>query len=153
MKEFDYHEIPKVDEKQIYELYDECMKWLPSKDFFIPFSQDDLDNMFNRDFGINIGAYDGKKLVGMATLYFDQDELKPMKERLKVTNKKMCELGNYLVAKDYRGQGIIKTLQDKLIELGKQMKCNYVISTAHPENLGSVKTLLKELKIADTYEY
>jgi len=154
MAKYNFKEIPSSDKNQIQTLSDECMSCLERKEFFIPLSQMDVDNLFNKDYGINIGAYHDNTLVGMATLYVDQNERSFTRNHLSLSNKeKICQLGNYLVSKDHRGQGIIRTLQTKLIDLAKGMKFDYAVATAHPQNLASVNTLLKELDIVDTIDY
>lgn len=90
-----------------------------------------------------IGAYDGEKLVGMAQLYVSQEMLKEFKKEFKLEEYKVCELGGNLVLPEYRGLGITTTLQAMEIELAEGLGFDYIISMAHPNNVGSCKTLEK----------
>ena len=56
---------------------------------------------------------------------------------------KICELGGNLVLPEYRGRGITTKLQTMLLEMAKTKDFDYIISMAHPENIGSLKTLEK----------
>jgi RimJ/RimL family protein N-acetyltransferase len=90
-----------------------------------------------------IGCYDGNKLVGMAQLYLNQNMLKEFKEVLDISNYRVCELGGNLVLPEYRGKGITTVLQTILYYLAKDLKFDYIMSMAHPDNKSSLKTLEK----------
>ena len=84
---------------------------------------------------------DGEKLVGMAQLYVSQDMLADFKEEFGLTEFKVCELGGNLVLPEYRGNGITTKLQTMELQLAKDLGFDYIISMAHPDNIGSCKTL------------
>jgi len=146
----EFHEILRTERKQVEKLEKDIIDELQTKEFFIPLSEQDFENLFNRNYAINIGAYDNEKLIAMATLYIDQDELCFLRETAKIDGR-VCELGNYLVSSEYRGQGIAKELQDRLIDLARKSRFDYVLSTVHPENVSSLKTLSKELDVLKTF--
>ena len=54
---------------------------------------------------------------------------------------KVCELGGNLVLPEYRGNGITTKLQTIELNLAKELGFDYIISMAHPNNIGSCKTL------------
>ncbi len=87
------------------------------------------------------GAYDGDNLVVMAQLYVSQDMLKDFKEEFQLTEYKVCELGGNLVLPEYRGRGITTKLQTIEMQLAKDLGFDYIIPMAHPDNIGSCKTL------------
>lgn len=79
----------------------------------------------------------------MAQLYVSQDMLADFKKEFGLENYLVCELGGNLVLAEYRGNGITTTLQKMEIELAKKLGFDYIISMAHPDNIGSCKTLEK----------
>lgn len=89
------------------------------------------------------GAYDGDKLVGIAQLYVSQDMLADFKAEFDFTEFKVCELGGNLVLPEYRGNGITTKLQTMELQFAKELGFDYIISMAHPNNIGSCKTLEK----------
>ena len=89
------------------------------------------------------GAYDGDKLVCMAQLYISQEMFSDFKKEFDLENYNVCELGGNLVLSEYRGNGITTKLQTIELELAKQLGFDYVISMAHPKNVGSQKILEK----------
>lgn len=80
---------------------------------------------------------------GMAQLYVSQDMLRDFKKEFKLENYTVCELGGNLVLPEYRGNGITTKLQTVELELARKLGFDYIISMAHPDNVGSCKTLEK----------
>lgn len=137
-----YKKIEENDKEQLFKLIDIVLSGLPDKAHFIPYEQWELDSMFDEEnYAPLYGAYDGQKLVGMAQLYVSQDMLADFKEEFGLTEYKVCELGGNLVLPEYRGKGITTKLQTMEKELAKQLGFDYIISMAHPDNIGSCKTL------------
>lgn len=58
-----------------------------------------------------------------------------------MTEYKVCELGGNLILLKYRGQGITTRLQKIELNLAKDLGFDYIISMAHPNNVGICKTL------------
>ncbi len=136
-----YREI-KTDEKiQLQELMDIVLKNLERKEFFMPFTEEELEDMFNRDKIITYGAWDEEKLVGMAQLYLDEAYTAEIKEILNMSNNKIAEFGGYLVLEEYRNKGIMKHLEDILISKLKEMDYEYAVITVHPDNIASNKAI------------
>lgn len=82
-------------------------------------------------------------LYGMAQLYVSQNMLADFKKEFGLENYTVCELGGNLVLPEYRGNGITTKLQTIELELAKKLGFDYIISMAHPDNIGSCKTLQK----------
>ena len=135
------------------------MNSLPDQAHFIPYEQWEFDSMFDEvNYAPLYGAYDGDKLVGMAQLYVSQDMLNDFKDEFELSQYKVCELGGNLVLPEYRGNGITTKLQTMLIELAKNLDFDYIISMAHPDNIGSCTTLerigldfVKETKLSNGF--
>ena len=137
-----YKKIEEKDKEQLFKLIDIVLNGLPNQAHFIPYEQWELDSMFDDvNYAPLYGAYDGDKLVGMAQLYVSQDMLKDFKEEFQLTEYKVCELGGNLVLPEYRGRGITTKLQTIEMQLAKDLGFDYIISMAHPDNIGSCKTL------------
>lgn len=137
-----YKKIEEKDKEQLFKLINIVLSGLPDQAHFIPYEQWEFDSMFDEvNYAPLYGAYDGDKLVGMAQLYVSQDMLKDFKEEFNLSEYKVCELGGNLVLPEYRGQGITTKLQLMEMDLAKELGFDYIISMAHPENIGSCKTL------------
>lgn len=68
----EYRKINIEEEQQFRNLGDVVIKGLERKEFFIPFTEEKLKDIFNNDKVIIYGAYDGQELIGTAQLYFDE---------------------------------------------------------------------------------
>lgn len=136
-----YKKIEEKDKEQLFDLIDVVLSGLPDQAHFIPYEQWELDSMFDESYAPLYGAYDGNKLVGMAQLYVSQDMLKDFKDEFGLSDYKVCELGGNLVLPEYRGLGITTKLQTMEMNLAKELGFDYIISMAHPNNIGSCKTL------------
>lgn len=134
-----YREIKIEEKQQLKELINSVLKKLERKEFFIPFTEQEIEDMFNKEKVITYGAYDENKLVGTAQLFLDEKYITEIKEILNMKNDKIAELGGYLVSEEYRNNGIIKHLEDILILKLKDMKYEYAVITVHPDNIASNK--------------
>ncbi len=137
-----YKKIEEKDKEQLFKLIENVLEGLDNQEYFIPYEQWELDSMFDEEnYAPLYGAYDGEKLAGMAQLYVSQDMLADFKKEFNLEKYTVCELGGNLVLPEYRGNGITTKLQTMELELAKQLGFDYIISMAHPDNVGSCKTL------------
>ena len=138
-----YKKIEERDKEQLFKLIDVVLSNLEDSSYFIPYEQWEYDSMFDESYAPLYGAYDGEKLVGMAQLYVSQTMLKDFKSEFGLDEYTVCELGGNLVLPEYRGRGITTKLQKIQLELARNLGFDYIISMAHPNNIGSCKTLEK----------
>lgn len=137
-----YKKIETKDKEQLFKLIDTVLGGLENQEYFIPYEQWELESMYDeKNYAPLYGAYDGDKLVGMAQLYVSQDMLEDFKKEFELEKYTVCELGGNLVLPEYRGNGITTKLQTIELDLAKKLGFDYIISMAHPDNIGSCKTL------------
>ena len=135
--------IPKEDEGQLRKLITDVMNSLEREDFFIPYDEQEIQELFNEDIALLLGAYDGNKLVAMAQLYIDPKMLIEVKTILGIEDKLVCELGGNMVLPEYRGNNLMYKMQSILYEKSKSMGFEYITSMAHPDNIASCKSIQK----------
>lgn len=135
----EYKKLSKENKDQWVKLMDTVLANLERKEFFIPFTEDEVKELFLENNAITYGAYDGEKMVGTAQLYLNEAYVKEIKEALDLQKNKVIELGGYLVLEEYRNQGIMKKLEMLLLEEVKKLDCEYLVITVHPENISSNK--------------
>ena len=137
-----YKKIEEKDKDQLFTLIETVLGGLEDKEYFIPYEQWEYDSMFDeKNYAPLYGAYDGDKLAGMAQLYVSQEMLADFKKEFGLEEYQVCELGGNLVLPEYRGNGITTKLQTLELNLAKELGFDYIISMAHPNNIGSCKTL------------
>lgn len=132
-----YKEIDKKDKEKLMKLTDTVLECLEKPEFFISFTDEDIKIMFDKDKAITYGVYDSEELVATAQLYLQEEYVKEVKKILGIEDKKVSELGGYLVLPEYRNQGIMRKLQSILESEAKKTGCEYAVITAHPENAPS----------------
>lgn len=142
MNIIEYKNIPNADNPKVVELFDEMLRSLSRPEFFYR-SNEDRERLFDETYQLHIGAYDGEKLVGMASLFVDQNGMAEYRRITGVASDRICEFGNYIVLPEYRSRGIIGTLQNEILKLARELKFEYAVAAAHPENFASVKVLSK----------
>lgn len=139
-----YKKVEEKDKEQLFKLIEIVLGGLEDPEYFIPYEHWEYDSMFDEEnYAPLYGAYDGEKLVGMAQLYVSQEMLADFKKEFGLEEYSVCELGGNLVLPEYRGLGITTKLQTIELELAKKLEFDYIISMAHPDNIGSCKTLEK----------
>lgn len=137
-----YKKIEEKDKEQLFKLIETVLGGLENPEYFIPYEQWEYESMFDEEnYAPLYGAFDGEKLAGMAQLYVSQDMLADFKKEFELEEFSVCELGGNLVLPEYRGLGITTKLQTIELELAKNLGFDYIISMAHPDNIGSCKTL------------
>ena len=140
---FEFKEIEKKDEKQLMNLIKTVLDNLEKEEYFIPYEKWELESMFDKTYAPLYGAYDNEKLVAMTQLYIREDFLEEYINILDLKGNRVCELGGNLVLPEYRGKGLITELMKLQSNLAKEMKFDYIILMAHPDNIASKKSLEK----------
>ena len=125
--------------ESLVNLIDKVLQNLERKEFFIPFTTEEIDMMFDDSKVIVYGAYDNNKLVGTAQLYLSENYVEEIKQILSLDSNSVAELGGALVLEEYRNKGIMKELSKRLIEEAKNKSIEYIVITVHPENIASNK--------------
>lgn len=136
-----YRKINIKEKKELKNLINTVINNLERKEFFIPFTDKEIDIMFDETKAVIYGAYDNDKLIGTAQLYFSDNFVKEIKDILNL-NEKVAELGGAVVLKEYRNKGIIKNINQILIKEAKEKGYKYLTVTVHPENIPSNKAIL-----------
>lgn len=153
----EYRKIDVTEKDNLENLINIVLGGLERKEFFIPFTEEEIDMMFDSSIAITYGAYDNNKLVGTAQLYLSENYVNEIKEILELKNSKIAELGGALVLEEYRNKGIIKNLLSILIKEAENKKYDYLVATVHPENIASNKAVLstnaKIVKTVNLGEY
>ena len=136
----EYRKINIEEKENLRKLIEKVLNNLERKEFFIPFTEEEIDMMFDDSKVITYGAYNDNTLIGTAQLYLSENYVDEIKEILNLKNVSVAELGGALVLEEYRNKGIMKELSKILIEEAKKEKYQYIVITVHPENIASNKT-------------
>ena len=134
-----YRRIDIDNKENLIELIKIVLNHLERKEFFIPFTDEEIEAMFDSEKTIIYGAFENDKLVGTAQLYLQESYVENIKELIDLKDNKVVELGGYLVLPEYRNKGIMKALESILIDKAKEKGYEYIVITIHPDNIPSNK--------------
>ena len=135
----EYKKIDITHKQDLTKLIEEVLSKLERKEFFIPFTEDEIDGMFDPEKTIIYGAFDDDKIVGTAQLYLQESYVKDIKEIIDLNDNKVVELGGYLVLEEYRNKGIMKKLETILVDEAINNGYEFIVITIHPDNVPSNK--------------
>lgn len=89
----EYRKITVEDKENVINLIKEVLNNLERKEFFMPFTEEELEDICNQEKIITYGAYDDDKIIGMVQLYIDQSATSEIKELINLKSNKVAELG------------------------------------------------------------
>ena len=112
--------------------------------WFMPFSKENLVNTFRDNSSLTVcGAVVDNKLACVSVFDKDESEWSELCDAVGIKSKKVAELGGSMTLPEYRGQGLMQKVNLALIEIAKEQGLEYLVATAHPDNIASNKSLAK----------
>jgi ribosomal protein S18 acetylase RimI-like enzyme len=138
----EYKKINASEKKELTELVYTIQEGLERKEFFVPFSDNEIDLMFDESKTITYGAYINNKLIGTGQFYLGDEFVDEIKAALDIEDAMTGEFGGVLVLPEYRGNGIMKQLASILLNEAKKRNYSFIVSVAHPENIASNKSIV-----------
>ncbi|MCX4365545.1 MAG: GNAT family N-acetyltransferase [Bacilli bacterium] len=144
MNSFVYKRISKEDDMQVRDLIKRVYKNIENKDFFILWTEEQMDRFFDENYSILFGAYDANKLIAMVQIFMPPEVESEYYDILDIKKPdSMCELGGFLVYEEYRQKGIMSELSKAAMDYFSTLNYEYIISTIHPNNIASRKVVSK----------
>ncbi|MBQ7036178.1 MAG: GNAT family N-acetyltransferase [Clostridia bacterium] len=126
-------------------LTQEVLGCLPNPDWFMPLSDELLKTMFLPESTFVVhGCFVDGELAGVSlydTCYEEIEEV--AKAAGAPLTKKGAELGISMVLPKFRGQNMMYKLNSSLVEAAKEKGFDYLLATAHPDNLPSNASIRK----------
>lgn len=118
---------------------------LVHKDWFMPLPDEIIRTLFEPDSAFVVyGCEVDGVLAGVSLLDHTEEEFAPLAKEAGVSpSMKGAELGVSMVLPAYRGQNLMLKIDSALIEVAKEEGLDYVVATAHPDNIASNKSLQK----------
>ena len=113
--------------------------------WFMPFSEENMQHTFDEGNTLVVyGAFVDNVLGAISLFDTNVEEFKELSLIAGVSpDKKGAELGGSMVLPDFRGQNLMLDVNNKLIEVAKDMGIQYFVATAHPDNVASNRSLQK----------
>lgn len=113
------------------------------KEKLIVISNEEIEHIFENPSAIVYGAVENGKLLAISGLFFDESDYFEIMELLNIKNKKVAEIAECMVLPEARGNNLMFKINQMLIIEAQKLGFEYVIATAHPENISSKHSLEK----------
>ena len=118
-------------------------KTLTNSSWFMPFSEENLAKAFDDCSTFTVyGAVEDGRVVALSLLDSDEGEWGELADALKISGK-IVELGGSMVLPEARGRNLMYEINLALLDRARHEKIDYVVATAHPDNLASNRSLQK----------
>lgn len=115
---------------------------LPREDFLIPMTPEEYEDTFvDGTADIVYGVFDGERLIATSGLLHDVRAYKAQLEVHDVLKHKCAEIGECMVLPEYRGRAYMLKLNTLLKNEAVRMGIEYMLATAHPDNVASNSSL------------
>ena len=98
----EYRKIDISEKQELSELIYTVQAGLERKEFFVSFSDKEIEAMFDENNAVTYGAYANGKLVGTAQFYLGDEFVDEIKAALGVKETLAGEFGGVLVLPEYR---------------------------------------------------
>lgn len=121
------------------------LKTLTNTEWYIPMSEYNAQHIFDDGSTIVVyGAIIDGVLAGVTLIDLDKAEYSDLCDAIGIPeDKKGGELGACMVLPDYRGQNLMYLMNTELIKAAHEMGLDYLVASAHPDNIASNSSLRK----------
>ncbi len=117
---------------------------LQNREWYIPMSQENMQNALENDMFTVVGALKDGVLAGVSLIDRTPEEFCDLVDVAGADkNKKGAELGACMVLPDFRGNNLMYLMNTELVKLAKQSGIEYLVASAHPDNIASNSSLKK----------
>ena len=138
--------------EQLKDLISVTVQNLEKPEWLITLSDKEIENIFSNPKAIIYGAVEGEKLLAISGLFFDETDYQDIMKLLNIENNKVVEIAECMTHPTARGNNLMLQINSILIQKAKQLGFEYIIATAHPDNIASNKSLQK-LKMTSDVQF
>ena len=118
---------------------------LTNQAWFMPFSEENAKNTFSPQSTLVVyGIFVDGVLAAISLFDTCKEEYFELAKACNVPDdKKGAELGGSMVLPQYRGRNLMLKVNQKLVEVAKEMGFDYFVATVHPDNKASHHSVTK----------
>ena len=116
---------------------------LQNPEWLIALTDIEIDNIFDNNQVILYGAIENDVLLSISGLFFDKSDFLDIVKLLGIENKKVAEIAECMTFPEYRGNNYMLKINQVLLKKAKELGIEYLIATAHPDNIASNTSLSK----------
>ena len=128
---------------QLKDLIQITVKNLEKPEWLITLSDEEIENIFDNPKVVMYGAIEENKLLAISGLFFDETDYLDIMQLLRIENYKVAEIAECMTHPSARGNNLMLKINSIIMQDAKELGFEYLIATAHPDNISSNKSLSK----------
>lgn len=128
---------------QLKDMFKTIVEGLPSKDLLIVPTEEEIECIFKNCKCEFWGLFDKNNLVAVSSLSVDNDDFFEITRLLGIEENRVAEIAECMTLPEARGNNFMLRINEKLLDRAKDIGVEYLVATAHPENVASNKSLGK----------
>lgn len=129
--------------EQLINLINITVQNLEKPEWLIALTKEELEKIWTNPKVIIYGAVDNGKLLAISGLFFDESDYLDIMKLLNIENNKVVEIAECMTLPSARGNNLMLKINTILIQEAQKLGFDYIIATAHPDNISSNKSLQK----------
>lgn len=118
-------------------------QYLNNPEMLIVLTKEEIENIFNNKNAMMYGLFENDELVSISGLFFDESDFYDIVKLLNIENTKVAEIAECMTLPKARGNNYMLKINQVLLNRAKELGVDYLIATAHPDNISSNKSLTK----------
>lgn len=135
--------LDKSSKEEIISIQDRVVAKLPDKVSYEPLTLAEIDAVFDEE-GYALGVLVSGRLVGFRVVTYNDEETLSMAEHLQLPAHKVVFFESTVILNRYQGNGLQwAMMRDALNYISDRHIFQYAVSTVAPQNIASLKNLLK----------
>ena len=138
-----FRRLDRHDEGQLLHLVDIVESSLVHPKFWLPIDDTSYNHFLDDAWTVFFGAFDGKALVAAAGLFLNEHEYGESLRHVRLSARRVAELGRIMCRPEYRGCGLPTMLARMAVCEASRRGCDAIVATAHPDNAPSQALLAK----------
>jgi RimJ/RimL family protein N-acetyltransferase len=131
------------DKAELEELITLTESTIKHSDWWLPISDISRQHFFDEEWTCFYGGFLNEKLISASALFFNENEFGESRDKLGIGTCKIAEIGRCMVNPENQGNNLMFKINSILYSIAKEKEIQYLIATAHPDNLSSCKSLEK----------
>lgn len=135
--------IEKSYHKEFKKLISTVVDALSKKEWLIAPTDEEIENVFENNKVDFWGVFEDGELLAISSLSYDEDDFAEIVNLLEIEGHKVAEIAECMTLPKARGNNFMLKINSVLAQKAKEKGIEYLIATAHPDNVASNSSLQK----------
>ena len=129
-------------QSDLEKLISEIEKNLPRKEYWLPITKIEREHFLDDEWTAFYGIYHEGELIAASALFYNECEFGETINKLGMETKGVAEIGRCMVKPSHRGNKLLISINDFIIQKAKREGLQYIVATVYPDNIPSYKSFM-----------